>query len=199
MSALVGGAAVAAVLLGWPTAASVAGRLYLTRGFRFTTVLGTSLVLTGAAALAILGPTPIAWAVAICCLVMGFGFGFSAVPALVASQASVQWHERGVASGMIMFARSLGQAIGAAVLGAVSYGVIATKGGDPTDPATIIAASSAVFVGVALVALVHFVISLWMPQRIAADPAEGAVVADPTGGIDVAPDAILGDGAAVAD
>ncbi len=165
VSAFVGGAAVAAVLLGWPTAAAVSGRLYLARGFRFTTIVGTALVLVGAIALAIIGPWPAWWAVAICCLVMGWGFGWSAVPALVAAQSSVPWEERGVATGTIMFSRSLGQALGAAILGAISNGVIAARGGDDTDASTIIAASGAVFIGVAVIALVHFLFSLAMPRE----------------------------------
>ena len=50
--------------------------------------------------------------------VIGAGFGFPAVPSLVAAQSSVVWGERGVVTGTLMFARSLGQSVGAAVLGA---------------------------------------------------------------------------------
>jgi len=165
VSAFIGGAAVAAVLLGWPIAATLSGPLYLRRGFRFTTIAGTALVLVGAIVLAVLAGWPTWWAVAICCLVMGWGFGWSAVPALVSAQSSVPWGERGVVTGTIMFSRSLGQALGAAILGAVSNGVIAAHGGDANDPATIVASGAAVFVGVAVIALLHFGISLGMPRE----------------------------------
>ncbi len=177
VSAFIGGAAVAVMLLGWPAAATLSGPVYLRRGFRFTTIVGTALVLVGAIALALLGPWPTWWAVAICCVVMGWGFGWSAVPALVSAQSSVPWGERGVVTGTIMFSRSLGQALGAAILGAVSNAVIAAHGGDQTDPATIIASGSAVFIGVAVIAVLHFGISLGMPRdrRVPGETTEAVI------------------------
>ncbi|HEX8508617.1 MAG TPA: MFS transporter, partial [Propionibacteriaceae bacterium] len=47
--ALVAGFAVAALTLGWPLAASLAGRLYLRIGFRNTALIGSAIVLCGAA------------------------------------------------------------------------------------------------------------------------------------------------------
>ena len=189
-SAFIGGIAVAVTMLGWPIASGLAGRLYLRYGYRTTTIIGTSLVLVGAAGLALLGPMPDAWLIAACCFVIGWGFGWSTVPTLVAAQSSVEWRERGVVTGSILFSRSLGQALGAAILGAVSNAVIAARGGNENDPATIVQSSTAVFIGVGVIAIVHFGISLWMPRHIIADPAQGAVRADPQGGIDVGPEAV---------
>jgi len=77
-----------------------------------------------------------------------------------------------------MFARSIGQSVGAAVLGAVANAVIAGQGGDETDPGTIVAASTAVFVGAAVVAVLLLVATLTMPrERRAPDPT--AISPDP--------------------
>lgn len=164
VSPFVGGIALAAMLLGWPIASAISGRLFLTRGFRFTIVLGALLALIGSIGLVATASTPNPWLVAGVSLVIGFGFGWCAAPTLVAAQATVPWEERAVATGTIMFARSFGQAIGAAVLGAIANSVIAQHGGVTTDPATIIAASTAVFVAVAVVLVAHFVLALAFPS-----------------------------------
>ena len=55
-SAVVSGFALAALTLGWPVAASVAGRLYLSIGFRATGLLGVSLAIAGAVVLVVSPP-----------------------------------------------------------------------------------------------------------------------------------------------
>lgn len=180
VSPLVGGLALATLSLGWPIAAALSGRLYLRFGFRTTAVFGGVLVVLGTVLLAVLGPHPSVVAVAAASLVIGLGFGFSAVPTLVAAQASVGWSDRGVVTGANMFARSIGQAVGAAVLGAVANGVIASHGGDETDPATIIAASTAVFVGAVAIGALLFASVLLMPrERHRPDPASVSAEPDP--------------------
>ncbi len=164
---LVAGLALATLTIGWPIASAISGRLYLGIGFRTTTIIGAVFVLLGTVALALLGPFPSVWTVGAVSFVMGLGFGFSAVTTTVAAQSSVGWEERGVVTGANMFMRSIGQSVGAAVLGAVANGVIAARGGDESDPATIIAASTAVFVGAAIVAVLLVASALAMPRRFA--------------------------------
>ena len=50
---------------------------------------------------------------------MGLGVGFGAPTFLVSVQASVEWEERGGATGSIMFMRILSQSWGATLFGAV--------------------------------------------------------------------------------
>jgi len=165
VSPLVAGLALATLSVGWPVAASLSGRLYLRIGFRATSLIGAALVVVGTVLLALIGPVPSVGAVAAASFLVGLGFGFSAVPTLVAAQASVGWAERGVVTGANMFARSIGQAVGAAVLGAVANGVIASLGGDETDPGTMIPASTAVFVGAVVIGLLLFAAVLLMPRE----------------------------------
>lgn len=163
-SPLVAGLALATFTIGWPIAAAMSGRLYLRFGFRATAILGGVLAIIGTVALALLAPNPSILLVAVTCFVIGVGIGFVAVPSLVAAQASVDWSERGVVTGTNMFSRSLGQALGAAILGAIANGVIANLGGDESKPSTIIAASGAVFIGVAVLAVLQLVGALAMPR-----------------------------------
>jgi MFS family permease len=161
---IVAGLALGALTLGWPVAATVAGRLYLRFGFRPTTILGAVILVLGTAALAASTFAPSIWIVAAMCFVIGGGFGFSAISSLVAAQASVEWNERGVVTGTQMFFRSIGQALGAAALGAIANAVIFSRGGDETDPATMAAAAGAVFLGGAIVAIVLLAAAIAMPR-----------------------------------
>ncbi len=162
---LAAGLALGTFTIGWPIASAVSGRIYLRFGFRAASVFGGVLVVAGTIAFVLFASTPSVWTVGILSLFIGAGFGFASVPSLVASQSSVPWGERGVVTGAIMFFRSIGQALGAAVLGAVANLVIASRGGDETDPATIIAASTAVFVGVVVAGVIVLVAALAMPRR----------------------------------
>ncbi|GAA3658919.1 MFS transporter [Microbacterium marinilacus] len=168
---LLAGLALATLTLGWPVAAAVSGRLYLRFGFRPVIIAGTALVLAAAAAVAALSAWPSIWVVAGVLFVAGLGFGFTAVPSLVAVQSSVAWEERGVASGALMFSRSIGQAVLAGALGALSNGIIAQLGGDERDPSTVIASSGAVFLASAICAVAMFGLAFAVPRsRAVAEP-----------------------------
>jgi EmrB/QacA subfamily drug resistance transporter len=165
---LVGGLALAALTIGWPIAATLSGRLlYLRFGFRPTILIGMALVVAGTGTLALLSQHPSVAVVAVTCFIAGLGLGLVASPSLIAAQASVEWHERGVATGTNMFARSIGSAVGAAVLGAVANGVIARSGRPETDPATATDAGTAVFIGVLVAALVTVAAAVVMPKVMA--------------------------------
>ncbi|MFP5417218.1 MAG: MFS transporter [Actinomycetes bacterium] len=159
---LVAGAAVAALTLGWPLAASMAGRVYLRHGYRTAVLWGSSIALAGAIGLALVGPTPNVVAVAAVSFVIGFGLGWTAAPSLISAQASVEWHERGVVTGINVFARSAGSAVGVAVLGAIANHLIAAGQGEH-DYATIVDASTWVFRAVVVVAALTLVAGLRMP------------------------------------
>ncbi|WP_309714227.1 MFS transporter [Pseudolysinimonas sp.] len=173
---ILAGLALGALTIGWPAAAVVAGRVYLRFGFRPTSILGGAVLVLGISGLALSTLAPSIWLVALLCFVIGAGFGFAAIPSLVAAQASVEWNERGVVTGTQMFFRSIGQALGAAALGAIANTVIFAQGGDETVPATMQSAAAAVFTGAALVALLLLIAAIAMPR--VATPREAQ--ADPT-------------------
>ncbi|BDZ40063.1 MFS transporter [Microbacterium suwonense] len=162
---LLSGLAVAALTVGWPIAAGLAGRMYLRIGFRRTSMIGAAIATVGATGLALTGPWPSPFTVAGIAFILGFGLGWTSAPTLVAAQASVGWGERGVVTGMNAFARSAGSAVGVAILGAISNAVIA-QGAGPHDPATIIAASTWVFVGASITAVLTLVALLFMPRDV---------------------------------
>jgi MFS family permease len=161
-SAIVSGFALAALTLGWPVSAALSGRLYLSIGFRATGLLGVSLAVVGALVLAVMDPAGSLWHVALGCLLIGFGMGWVAAPALVVAQTSVAWGQRGVATATNMFSRSVGSAIGVAVFGAVVNGVV----GDHPTAATLAVGVHRVFIGILVLTLALGVLELFMPRRV---------------------------------
>jgi EmrB/QacA subfamily drug resistance transporter len=157
---LVAGFALATLTLGWPLAASQAGRVYLRVGFRRCTLIGTVLVLAGCALMLLLDATSSVPEVAAYCLVIGLGMGLTNSPTLIAAQSSVGWAERGVVTASNVFLRSLGSAVGVAVFGAVAN---ATVGGDAVDPGRLTIAVQRIFAGQALVAVALVLLALVLP------------------------------------
>lgn len=173
--AVVAGLALAAMTIGWPIAASTAGRLYLGVGFRATLTIGAVLAIVGGALLTTVSADSSVYYLALPCFVMGLGFGYIASPAVVVAQTAVTWEHRGVATSSNIFARSVGSAVGVAVFGALVNARLATSGG-PVDLETLPVADldpalRAVFVGSAAVTVLLLVAGLLMPKRVV--PPEG--------------------------
>ena len=165
---VVAGLALAALTIGWPASAAVAGRLYLRWGFKITALLGATLVIAGASVLAAMAHRPDVAVVAAVCFLIGAGMGLLAVPTLIAAQSSVEWAERGVVTGGNMFARSLGSAIGVAVFGAIANSIFGPGDIHSVGPTAIQAGSAAVFTGVLVVAAATTIAVIAMPRTPAA-------------------------------
>lgn len=174
-SPLLAGAAVAALSVGWPIAASSCGVLYMRWGFRRTVLLGAAIAILGSALTAVLSPWPHVITVALCIFVVGLGLGYTAAPALIAAQSSVGWNERGAVTGLSVFARSAGSAVGVAIYGAIATNIISAGGGE-NDPATVITASGWVFATVTVTAVLMALAALAIPRDA---PARSAAVEDP--------------------
>ncbi|MEU1972765.1 MDR family MFS transporter [Microbacterium sp. NPDC019599] len=159
---LVAGLAVAALTLGWPISAALAGRFYLRIGFRATTLIGSILTILGSAVLVVFALSPSIALTALGCFIVGLGLGLVAAPSLIAAQASVDMRRRGVVSGTNMLARSIGSAVGVAVFGAIANALIAANGGADI-PAAIQSGTIAVFLGVAAGALLMLVACAFIP------------------------------------
>ncbi|MBF6166093.1 MFS transporter [Streptomyces gardneri] len=161
--ALVAGLTVGALSLGWPLAASLAGKVYLRLGFRTTALIGSGSAALGAASTLLITQHSTVWQIAASCFVIGAGMGLVATPTLIAAQTSAEWTERGVVTSANMFARSIGSAVGVAVFGAIVNSQVG-----PTDhpaPATLASAVHLVFVTIAAMAVVLLVAAAMMPRR----------------------------------
>lgn len=161
---IVAGLSLATLTIGWPIAAALSGRLYLRIGFRSTMIIGMVLLLVGTVTLAAFAFSPSVPIVAAASFVIGLGLGLVATPSLIFAQSSVGWEDRGVVTGLNLFSRSVGSAVGIAIFGAIANSVFFAAGGNADDPAVIEAAASTVFIAVAIAAVLTFVATLAMPQ-----------------------------------
>ncbi|WP_234983348.1 MDR family MFS transporter [Demequina sp. NBRC 110053] len=116
---LIAGFALAAMTIGWPLTASNSGRLYLRLGFRITSVIGAAVVVVGSAATLLLTSTTPLIVTAAATFLVGGGMGLCAIPTLIAAQSAVGREIRGGVTGVNIFARSLGSAVGVAICGAM--------------------------------------------------------------------------------
>lgn len=171
-SALTAGFALAAMTMGWPIAASYAGRLYLSIGFRATMLLGGAVATAGSTLLLTVDPASPVLQLAAACFVVGVGLGFVASPAVVAAQSSVGWAARGVVTGASMFSRSVGAAVGVAAFGAVANAAVAARVGaahpDLEELSAVILdpAIRGVFLGAAVAGFLLLASTAFMTKRL---------------------------------
>lgn len=119
LGAIAAGLVLASLSLGWPTASSLSGRLYMRIGFRDTALIGAVLILLASTGFLMMPrPEPL-WAIVLDQVALGAGFGLLSTPLLVGIQSVVGWEQRGVVTSANMFSRYLGQSLGAALFGAI--------------------------------------------------------------------------------
>ncbi|HEX6558789.1 MAG TPA: MDR family MFS transporter [Longimicrobiales bacterium] len=111
------GAALIPMMIAWPVASTLSGRLMLRVGYRPLVRFGALTAVVGLALLAVSARGNLQLGLAMA--VIGLGMGFVATPYLVAVQNAVPWNRRGVVTSSNQFFRTIGGAIMVAVLGAV--------------------------------------------------------------------------------
>lgn len=127
LGAIAAGFVLASMSVGWPVASALSGRAYMRIGFRNTAFVGGVLTVLGSGGFLLLpNPQPV-WAVVLVQVILGAGFGLLSTPLLVGVQSVVGWEQRGVATGANMFARYLGQSLGAALFGAIFNAAVAGR------------------------------------------------------------------------
>jgi EmrB/QacA subfamily drug resistance transporter len=156
------GLSLAPLMLGWVVFSVVGGRLLLRFGYRPTTLSGLALMTAGFTLLSLLPrqAAPI-WLHAEL-MVVGAGLGLTMLTLLIAVQQAAPRPRLGVATSVNQLARSVGGAIGVAVMGvALALGLAArTRGLGAVDPAALVEPAS----------------------RAALDPATRAVLQDALAG-----------------
>jgi EmrB/QacA subfamily drug resistance transporter len=182
------GLVLAIMSITWTLGSIVGGRLMIRTSYRATATVGALALAAGALALIMLyPPRGVAWA-SVGAGLIGAGLGFCNTTFLVSVQASVGWGERGVATSSTMFMRIVGQAMGAAVFGAIlnlglhRYAPGASnavnrlmapalrQGFEAAElarlTAVVAAALHEVYLAVGVLALVALALTRWLPARI---------------------------------
>lgn len=118
-SPIVAGFTLSMLVFGWPLAVMLSSRLYRAFGIRRTLRAGSVLFPSGAVMLLFLTPHSHPALAGAASFLMGFGMGLISVTSIALVQESVEWAMRGSATASVVFARSLGNTLGATVLSAV--------------------------------------------------------------------------------
>lgn len=118
-TALVAGFTVMAMSATSPLGAVLAGRIMLRWSYRAAATTGAVFYIAGSVMMMMLGPQSGAIWAAASALMVGFGLGLNNNTYMVAIQAESSWSTRGIATGVFIFARILGQALGAAAFGGI--------------------------------------------------------------------------------
>jgi len=113
------GVVVGATSVSWMFAAFAAGRLMIRTSYRMTAAIGGACLVVGTLMLTVLQPTSTPLWPTAAAFVVGIGMGFCNTTFLVAIQADVAFHQRGLGTSSQMFMRIIGQSLGAAAFGAI--------------------------------------------------------------------------------
>ncbi len=131
------GAVVTPLILFWALSATAGGRLILHTGFRRSAVLGAGLLVLGFAGLlaAAALDAPTAW-ISVACAVVGCGLGPTALAQLLAVQEDAPAEQRGVATSLVPFFRTVGGSLGVAAMGGVLAAGLRSRLGSSLESAS---------------------------------------------------------------
>jgi hypothetical protein len=101
--------------------------VYRRIGFRDTAVLGMSLAAVILFSFTLLPHPARPWQPALVMLLLGAALGLFQLPLIVGVQSTVGWAERGTTTASVLFCRTVGQSVGAALLGAVANATVAAR------------------------------------------------------------------------
>ena len=118
-STIIAGFTLTTLVVGWPMAVFIAPRMFRAFGLKLPLRAGCLMLPLGSLFLLFLGPDASPVIAGAGSFLMGFGMGMISLVTLILVQESVEWSARGSATASMMFARSLGNTLGATVVGAV--------------------------------------------------------------------------------
>lgn len=129
--ALAAGSALLPMTLGWSSAAAVAGPLVRPLGYRRMNLIGFGMMLLGYLLMLRAGPGSALIEVIVPMAIVGLGCGANSTCLLLAVQNAVGPGNLGVATGLAMFFRNIGFAIGVSILGSIQHARLEQRVGGP--------------------------------------------------------------------
>ena len=134
-SATLAGMVLTPISIGWPLASFIGGPRMIQWGYRKTVLIGTVLIAVSSVLLAFVSPEIGIWYPMVVHVILGFGLGLVTMAFVVSVQSAVTWNRRGVATASLQFIRSLGSAVGVAIMGAMMNAkIVSMLSGHVADP-----------------------------------------------------------------
>ncbi|MDR5696141.1 MAG: MDR family MFS transporter [Armatimonadota bacterium] len=122
------GFALMPLMLSWTVASTIGGRLILRIGFRAIASVGLALLAGGFVLLTRMNPQMSVAAVQFATALLGTGMGLAILVFVLAVQTSVPYAQRGLATSLTLFFRTIGGAIGVSLLGSLLLARLAADG-----------------------------------------------------------------------
>lgn len=107
------------LLLAWPIAATLSGKLILRFGYRLTAVGGALLVAIGVGMVTLLQTGSTLPYIVVAMVMIGTGLGMMSTAFIISVQNAVPWNVRGVATASTQFFRTMGGTVGIALMGTI--------------------------------------------------------------------------------
>ncbi len=128
------GSAITPMVIGWPIASALGGRLLPVVGFRPLIWFGLSLSSAASIALFLVGGLDASLGeVRMLTAAFGAGLGFANTALLIAVQTSVDWKQRGVATASTLFFRTIGGALAIGATGGILGRILESHPEVPAD------------------------------------------------------------------
>lgn len=113
------GLALGPMLVAWPIASTISGRIVIRSGYRFTTLVGMALATLGTGLILFFTRDTSQVFIIVTMFIIGSGLGFASTAFILAVQNAVPWNQRGVATASTQFTRTIGGTIGVAAMGTI--------------------------------------------------------------------------------
>jgi MFS family permease len=107
------------LLVAWPIAATISGRIVIRYGYRLTALLGMTFATIGTGMVTLFNTNTGVPFIVIAMYIIGTGLGLSSTAFILAVQNAVPWKLRGVATASTQFFRTIGGTIGVALMGTI--------------------------------------------------------------------------------
>jgi len=115
------------LLLAWPIAATLSGRIVIRYGYRFAASLGMALSTIGTGMVILFTRDTGLPFIITAMIFIGTGLGFASTSFILAVQNAVPWNLRGVATATTQFFRTIGGTVGVAVMGTILNAQMASR------------------------------------------------------------------------
>jgi EmrB/QacA subfamily drug resistance transporter len=107
------------LLLAWPIASTLSGKIIIRYGYRLTACVGASLVAIGTAMVTLFNINIAMPFIVAAMAVIGTGLGLMSTAFILSVQNAVPWNLRGVATASTQFFRTIGGTVGVAAMGTI--------------------------------------------------------------------------------
>jgi EmrB/QacA subfamily drug resistance transporter len=131
------GTAITPMVIGWPLASAVAGKILLRTSYRLLIAGGLGITAASSVGMALLAHKGCdLWVLRVMSAFFGIGLGFANTALIIAIQTSVEWAQRGIITASTMFFRTIGGTIALGVAGGVLSAELTRDPAIPADAAS---------------------------------------------------------------